>query len=100
MRKGGVVVCGGIHMSDIPAFPYSLLWGESRLRSAANLTRSDGEAFFATAAAARVVTRTRAYALKDAIAAPDDLRHGKVNGAALLIPTNEPCRRGPDVCAA
>jgi propanol-preferring alcohol dehydrogenase len=86
VRKGGVVVCGGIHMSDIPAFPYALLWGERELRSVANLTRADGEDFFALLERVPVRTRVRAYALADANAAVEDLRGGRVEGAAVLVP--------------
>ena len=86
VRKGGRVVCGGIHMSDIPGFPYADLWGEREIVSVANLTRADGEAFFPLAAAAGVVTETRAYPLASANAALDDLRHGRLSGAAVLVP--------------
>ena len=86
VRKGGRVVCGGIHMSDIPGFPYADLWGEREIVSVANLTRADGEAFFPLAAAAGVVTETRAYPLAAANAALDDLRHGRLSGAAVLVP--------------
>ena len=86
VRKGGRVVCGGIHMSDIPGFPYADLWGEREIVSVANLTRADGEAFFPLAAAAGVVTETRAYSLAAANAALDDLRHGRLSGAAVLVP--------------
>jgi alcohol dehydrogenase, propanol-preferring len=86
VRKGGVVVCGGIHMSEIPAFPYALLWGERELRSVANLTRADGEAFFALLQRVPVRTHVQPYALAQANAALDDLRHGRVRGAAVLTP--------------
>ena len=86
VRKGGRVVCGGIHMSDIPGFPYADLWGEREIVSVANLPRADGEAFFPLAAAAGVVTETRAYPLASANAALDDLRHGRLSGAAVLVP--------------
>jgi propanol-preferring alcohol dehydrogenase len=82
--KGGRVICAGIHMSDIPSFPYSLLWGERSIRSVANLTRRDGEEFFAAAAAAGVQTTVAAYPLADANRALDDLRAGRVEGAAVL----------------
>jgi alcohol dehydrogenase, propanol-preferring len=85
-RKGGVVVCAGIHMSDIPSFPYSLLWGERTLRSVANLTRRDGEQFMHLAPLARVRTEIRRYPLTEANAALRDLREGALNGAAVLIP--------------
>ncbi|MDG2538223.1 zinc-dependent alcohol dehydrogenase family protein [Dyella jiangningensis] len=86
VRKGGSVVCGGIHMSDIPSFPYRLLWEERRLLSVANLTRQDGHAFLAVAASAHVVSHVRRYALERANEALDDLRHGVLQGAAVLIP--------------
>jgi len=80
------VVCGGIHMSDIPGFPYRLLWGERRLLSVANLTRADGHAFLAAAARAGVRTHVRRYPLADANRALADLRDGRVQGAAVLVP--------------
>ena len=86
VRKGGRVVCGGIHMSDIPGFPYAWLWGEREVVSVANLTRADGVEFFAVADKAGVKTETRAYPLADANAALDDLRHGRLQGAAVLVP--------------
>lgn len=86
VRKGGRVVCGGIHMSDIPAMPYELLWGERELRSVANLTRQDAIEFFPAARAAGVRTETRAYRLEDANRAVDDLRKGRISGAAVLVP--------------
>jgi alcohol dehydrogenase, propanol-preferring len=85
-KKGGTVVCGGIHMSDIPAFPYSLLWGERVLRSVANLTRRDAQEFLALAPAAGVHTTTRIYPLADANRALQDLRSGALTGAAVLVP--------------
>jgi alcohol dehydrogenase, propanol-preferring len=85
-RKGGSVVCAGIHMSDIPSFPYSLLWGERSLRSVANLTRRDGEEFMRLAPLARVRTEVRRYPLADANSALGDLREGALNGAAVLLP--------------
>ena len=94
VRKGGVVVCGGIHMSDIPSFPYELLWGERVVRSVANLTRGDGEEFLGLAARAGVKSRVRAYPLCDANAALDDLRAGRLAGAAVLVPGAIPVRRG------
>jgi len=84
--KGGTVVCAGIHMSDIPSFPYEILWGERVLRSVANLTRKDGEEFFAIAAEAGVRTVTKTYPLESANAALDDLREGRLEGAAVLVP--------------
>ena len=84
--KGGRVVCGGIHMSDIPAFPYSWLWEERQIVSVANLTRRDGLEFFAIAEEAGVRTQTRRYALADANEALADLREGRLQGAAVLTP--------------
>ena len=85
-RKGGTVVCGGIHMSDIPSFPYALLWEERVIRSVANLTRQDAEEFLALAPRAGVTTATQTYALADANGAIADLRRGAVQGAAVLVP--------------
>lgn len=85
-RKGATVVCAGIHMSDIPRFPYALLWGERCVRSVANLTRADGEAFFALAAQIPLQTRVVRYAMRDANQALDDLRAGAFDGAAVLVP--------------
>jgi propanol-preferring alcohol dehydrogenase len=82
--KGGTVVCAGIHMSDIPSFPYELLWGERSLRSVANLTRRDGEEFLALAPGVPVRTRVTEYPLERANEALDDLRAGRVNGSAVL----------------
>ena len=76
MRKGGRVVCGGIHMSDIPSFPYRLLWEERSVASVANLTRADGEEFLALAPRAKVLTTTTRYPLDRANQALDDLRAG------------------------
>jgi propanol-preferring alcohol dehydrogenase len=84
LRKGGVVVCGGIHMSDIPQFPYSILWGERRICSVANLTRQDGREFIALARAARIKTSVTPYPLAEANAALAALRDGRLNGAAVL----------------
>jgi len=86
VRKGGVVVCAGIHMSDIPAFPYSLLWGERSVRSVANLTREDGEAFFDCLARHPVATHVQTYPLAQANAAVAALRAGAIDGAAVLLP--------------
>ncbi len=85
-RKGGTVVCAGIHMSTIPAFDYSLLWGERALQSVANLTRADGDAFFSLVADLSLQTHVQTFALHDANAAVDAVRNGKLNGAAVLIP--------------
>ena len=86
VRKGGVVVCGGIHMSDIPPFPYSLLWEERRLVSVANLTRQDAREYLPLAAQAGVRAQVRTYPLASANAALDDLRRGAFKGAAVLVP--------------
>jgi alcohol dehydrogenase, propanol-preferring len=86
LRKGGRVVCGGIHMSDIPAFPYELLWEERSVASVANLTREDGREFLAVAPQAKVRTTTTAYPLDKANEALDDLRAGRLEGAAVLAP--------------
>ena len=85
VRKGGVVVCAGIHMSDIPSFPYSILWGERMLRSVANLTRQDGEEFLALAAQVPVQTEVRPFALGEANEALAALRDGRLQGAAVLV---------------
>lgn len=85
VAKGGVVVCGGIHMSDIPAFPYAFLWGERRVASVANLTRADGEAFMKIAGDTQLEIEVTRYPLADANRALDDLRNGRVSGAAVLI---------------
>lgn len=85
-RKGGTVVCGGIHMSDIPAFPYRLLWEERVVRSVANLTRRDAEEFLALAPAAGIRTTTVTYPLADSNRALTDLRTGALRGAAVLVP--------------
>ncbi len=83
--KGGVVVCGGIHMSDIPSFPYDLLWGERVVRSVANLTRQDGEEFLALAPKVPVKTEVQTFPLDQANEALEALRHGRVHGAAVLV---------------
>ncbi len=84
VRKGGVVVCAGIHMSDIPSFPYSLLWGERQIRSVANLTRRDGQEFLELAPRVPVRTRVSLYPLENANDALRDLREGRINGAAVI----------------
>jgi propanol-preferring alcohol dehydrogenase len=84
VRKGGAVVCGGIHMSDIPAFPYRLLWEERRLLSVANLTRQDALDYLPRAAAAGVRPHVVRYPLAEANRALDDLRSGAFTGAAVL----------------
>jgi propanol-preferring alcohol dehydrogenase len=84
VAKGGVVVSGGIHMTDIPSFPYHLLWEERTIRSVANLTRQDGEEFLKIAPQVSVKTAVTPYRLEDANQALDDLRSGKLDGAAVL----------------
>jgi propanol-preferring alcohol dehydrogenase len=86
VRPGGTVVCAGIHMSDIPSFPYSILWGERVVRSVANLTRRDGEEFLALAPVAGVRTEVERFALRDADEALERLRSGRLRGAAVLVP--------------
>jgi len=86
VRKGGTVVCAGIHMSDIPAFPYERLWGERTLRSVANLTRADGREFMAIAASGGLKVRTTEFPLEAANEALDRLRAGTIEGAAVLVP--------------
>jgi alcohol dehydrogenase, propanol-preferring len=90
VRRGGVVVCGGIHMSDIPSFPYAALWGERVLRSVANLTRRDGEEFLGLAPKIPIRTQVTVYPLAAANAALDDLRTGRLQGAAVLQPGSAP----------
>ncbi|HEX2107992.1 MAG TPA: zinc-dependent alcohol dehydrogenase family protein [Rubrobacteraceae bacterium] len=85
VAKGGVVVCGGIHMSDIPSFPYEVLWGERIVRSVANLTRRDGEEFLALAAEVPVRTRVAPFPLVQANEALDSLREGRLSGAAVVV---------------
>jgi propanol-preferring alcohol dehydrogenase len=86
VRKGGIVVCGGIHMSDIPSFPYDILWGERMVRSVANLTRRDAIEFLELAPRVPVVTHVEAFALEDANEALRRLRDGQLTGAAVLVP--------------
>jgi propanol-preferring alcohol dehydrogenase len=86
VRPGGVVVCAGIHMSEVPAFPYALLWQERMVRSVANLTRADGEAFLARAARLPLRVDATPYPLDEANAALAALRAGRLQGAAVLIP--------------
>ena len=86
VRKGGRVVCAGIHMSDIPAFPYSILWGERQVLSVANLTRKDGTDFFKAVAEADIQTHTTVFPLEQANEALAHLREGKLVGAAVLRP--------------
>jgi propanol-preferring alcohol dehydrogenase len=86
VAKGGSVVCGGIHMSDIPAFPYDLLWGERTLRSVANLTRADGREFLALAPQVPVRTEVESFALERANEALSRMRSGDLRGAAVVVP--------------
>ena len=86
LHKGGVVVCAGIHMSDIPSFPYELLWGERVIRSVANLTRADGDEFLALAPTVPVRTEVETFPLEEANEALDRLRRGALRGAAVLVP--------------
>lgn len=86
VASGGTVVCGGIHMSDIPSFPYQTLWGERILRSVANLTRADAEEFLALAPEVPVSTHVTSYSLEDAGRALEDLRAGRFTGAAVITP--------------
>ena len=90
VAKGGTVICAGIHMSEIPSFPYHILWGERVIRSVANLTRRDGEEFLALAPRVPVRTEVQAYPLLEANAALEDLRRGKVRGAAVIRPPLPP----------
>jgi propanol-preferring alcohol dehydrogenase len=86
VRKGGRVVCGGIHMSDIPSFPYSLLWEERHVLSVANLTRADAREFLEIARKVGIRCEITRYPLTDANKALSDLREGRLQGAAVLIP--------------
>ncbi len=86
LRKGGRVICAGIHMSDIPAFPYAILWEERSICSVANLTRKDGEDFLRIAGEMQIHTEVHSYPLIEANRALDDLREGRFQGAAVLIP--------------
>ena len=85
VRRGGVVVCGGIHMSDIPAFPYSILWGERSVRSVANLTRRDGDEFLKLAPKVPVRAQVVRFPLSSANQALEQLRQGRLTGAAVLV---------------
>jgi propanol-preferring alcohol dehydrogenase len=87
VRRGGRVICGGIHMSDIPSFPYADLWGERRIQSVANLTRNDGRAFLSLASESAVRAIVTRYPLEKANQALDDLRNGTINGTAVLVMT-------------
>jgi propanol-preferring alcohol dehydrogenase len=86
VRKGGRVVCAGIHMSDIPSFPYRLLWEERQLVSVANLTRQDGIHFLRLAPEIGIITKTTSYPLNQTNQALADLRAGRFEGAAVLVP--------------
>jgi len=90
VRKGGRVVCAGIHMSDIPSFPYADLWGERSILSVANLTRGDGHAFLEVAPEVPVHVSTTVFPLVDANAALAALRAGRIEGAAVLVPPKHP----------
>ncbi|MGB6810932.1 MAG: alcohol dehydrogenase, partial [Pseudolabrys sp.] len=83
---GGRVVCAGIHMSDIPSFPYGILWEERQIVSVANLTRNDGVEFLELVPRVGIVTETTEYSLAEANVALDDLRTGRLTGAAVLVP--------------
>ena len=89
VRKGGRVVCAGIHMSDIPAFPYRLLWGERSIASVANLTRADGADFMRIAARLTLRPAVEPFALADANEALTRLRDGRLRGAAVLVPRKD-----------
>ena len=85
LKKGGTVICGGIHMSDIPRFPYADLWGEREIRSVANLTRQDGNQFMKLARDAKITAQIQTYALEEANAALAALRTGAITGTAVLV---------------
>lgn len=91
VRKGGTVVCGGIHMTEIPAFPYEILWGERIVRSVANLTRQDAIDFLALAPKIPIETSVEIFALRDANEALCRLRSGRLTGAAVLVPSAHDC---------
>ena len=93
LRPGGTVVCAGIHMSDIPSFPYSLLWEERSIRSVANLTREDGAEFMRVAAEVRIGVETEVLPLAEAGRALELLRAGLVHGTAVLVPDGPPASR-------
>jgi len=88
LRKGGTAVCSGIHMSEIPAFPYADIWGERSIRSVANRTRRDGEEFLELAPRVPIRSNVHGYALEDANQALADLRAGRLQGSAVLVPPN------------
>jgi propanol-preferring alcohol dehydrogenase len=89
VRRGGRVICAGIHMSDIPSFPYADLWGERRIQSVANLTREDGRAFMSLASELGICPRITRYPLDEANRALNDLRSGAINGTAVLVMTED-----------
>jgi len=93
LRPGGTVVCAGIHMSDVPSFPYSLLWEERSIRSVANLTRDDGAEFMRVAAEVRITVETEVLPLAEAGRALELLRSGRVHGTAVLVPDGPPAPR-------
>src|ERR1700726_3032985 len=86
VRKGCRIICGGIHMSDIPSFPYSVLWGERSIHSVANLTRADAKSFLNLAPKVPVRTETESFGMSNANEALSRLRSGRIEGAAVLIP--------------
>ena len=94
VAKGGTVVCAGINMSDLPSFPYRLLWGERTLRSVANLTRRDGEEFLELAPRVPVRTEVQTFPLAEANEALQQLRSGRIHGAAVLVIDREPHKEG------
>ena len=97
VRPGGTVVCAGIHMSDIPSFPYDILWGERSLRSVANLTRADGEEFLQLAPQIPIRSQVQVWPLSQANEALEALRQGRVHGSAVLVPDAEyPLGASPD----
>ncbi|MCK4720745.1 alcohol dehydrogenase, partial [bacterium] len=85
ITKGGIVVLAGIHMSDIPPFPYKIIWGERSIKSVANLTRQDGEEFLKIAPEVPVKSLVNPYPLEKVNEALDDLRNGRFNGAAVIV---------------
>ena len=85
IRKGGIVVCAGIHMTDIPSFPYEAMWNEKRIESVANLTVQDGKEFFELVSKNPLNVKVNLYRLEQANEAIDDLRHGRLTGSAVLV---------------
>jgi len=92
VRKAGIVICAGIHMSDIPSFPYQILWGERVIRSVANLTRQDGEEFFALTSQIPIQTQVNPYPLERVNQALEDLRQGRFSGAAVIVVNSDGVR--------